>query len=334
MNKEYLLNYLKNYYKSSDNLILLDGPWGSGKTYLLNEFMKSFNKCKVIYLSLLGKRSVDEINTSLFMEINHKHIVDSLVPSAINPLLYLENNKNNLDFSLKINNDNPSAIVILDDLERYASSDFDTLISYCQNLIRSNAKVIIVSNISELGGGTRHNFELSLEKAFDRILYAELFTDNLIKLKYPNLFKYLDEYLISLINNNYRVFEKCNYLFTYLINKYNNEFLKISTNCRDFYKILLFYVINIIKYGYRDPFIRYELIKDHIDYKIEGEVNNIINNPKAANEIKVILDYCLNYNKNDNMIYQLKDEYQLITAIYMEYFYLNDTFMKDLLQKY
>ena len=36
MNKSQLLNELKSFLTNDYNIIMIDGPWGSGKTYLLN----------------------------------------------------------------------------------------------------------------------------------------------------------------------------------------------------------------------------------------------------------------------------------------------------------
>lgn len=317
MNRESLLNYLLNFDKSSDNLILIDGPWGSGKTYLINEFISKYNGCRVFYLSLLGKTNVDDINTALYTEIIKDKPINQIVPSAINPLLYLNNNKNDLDFILKIKNDNPSCIIFLDDLERYASSDYDTLISYVQNLIRSKAKVIIVSNLKEMGGGARHNFELCLEKAFDRILKTDLFKQQNLESKYPLIFKYLDNYEIELIKNNYRVFEKVDDVFKRLINN-ENIIDKSLLNDKKYCKNLLFYIIVLVKSVYRDPICRYESLKEHIDFKIENELKKYDLKEDDYIEIKVILDYCLNFGQN----YKINEDYRLIYNLYLEEFYL------------
>lgn len=318
MNKDTLLQYLMSFDKSNDNLILIDGPWGSGKTYLINEFISKYKGCKVFYISLLGKTNVDDINTSLYTEIIKNKPINQIVPNAINPLLYLNNNENDLNFILKIKNSNPSCIIFFDDLERYASSDYDTLISYAQNLIRSRAKIILVSNLKEMGGGARHNFELCLEKAFDRIFKADLFKINNLENKYPLIFKYLDEYEMQLINKNYRVFEKINDVFMRFLQKNKELVEKNMQNDKNFCKKLLFYVIALVKCVYRDPFTRYELLKQHIDYTVEGELKKYSLKEDDYIEIKVILDYCLNFGQN----YTLKDDYKLIYLLYFYEFYL------------
>lgn len=128
MNSEELYNELLKFDKSNYNVILIDGPWGSGKTYLINRYIKNNkDRLNIFYVSMLGKRNVDDINTSLYGEINKsKDIhINSIIPSAINALSSL-NNDNNLDFVLKLDNNNTKSIIILDDLERFASSDYDS----------------------------------------------------------------------------------------------------------------------------------------------------------------------------------------------------------------
>ena len=61
---------------SSYKSILFDGPWGCGKTYQINQFIKNINtpkhrpKIKIHYVSLFGLESIDEINTSLYQTIH------------------------------------------------------------------------------------------------------------------------------------------------------------------------------------------------------------------------------------------------------------------------
>lgn len=67
---EVLENFIMNKETKS---ILIDGPWGCGKTYQINEFMKKFinNKTnKIYYLSLFGLESIDEIHTTLYYQLH------------------------------------------------------------------------------------------------------------------------------------------------------------------------------------------------------------------------------------------------------------------------
>ena len=88
MNKNLLLDELKKFIDSEYNIILIDGPWGSGKTYLLNEYIDTLNQdeVKVYYVSLHGMKNIDEINTNLYMKV-HKNAITStsIIPNVINP---------------------------------------------------------------------------------------------------------------------------------------------------------------------------------------------------------------------------------------------------------
>ena len=60
MNRRNIYEELVNFVDSDYNIILLDGPWGSGKTYLLNEFVDN-NKNKDLrfyYVSLHGLKNI------------------------------------------------------------------------------------------------------------------------------------------------------------------------------------------------------------------------------------------------------------------------------------
>ena len=138
MNKNELLKVLNKFKNSSDSVILIDGKWGSGKTYLLNEFIKEYHEVPIFYISLLGKRSVDDINTSLYMEVHKDEVIHQIVPIAVSPF----KDDSSLDYILKINND-CRYLIILDDLERYASTHYDEFLSYVQTLVLKGAKVIV-----------------------------------------------------------------------------------------------------------------------------------------------------------------------------------------------
>ena len=59
--KEYL-----NEDKKVGNVILLDGSWGSGKTYTWNEKIKNNLKKKPIYVSLFGMKSLSSLKAALY----------------------------------------------------------------------------------------------------------------------------------------------------------------------------------------------------------------------------------------------------------------------------
>lgn len=63
---EILLNYINTEKK--DYAILINGKWGSGKTYYLkNDFKKSIGEKKITYVSLNGIKTTEQISTNLLL---------------------------------------------------------------------------------------------------------------------------------------------------------------------------------------------------------------------------------------------------------------------------
>lgn len=142
MNKDELLNELDLFLTNDYNIILIDGPWGSGKTYLLNDFIisKKDTDLKFYYVSLHGLKNIDEINTRIYIQDNLNTKINSIVPSVINPFSVKKSVEEVLSFALKNKKYKPDKIVILDDFERYYNSDYDSFLSYLNTLITSGAK--------------------------------------------------------------------------------------------------------------------------------------------------------------------------------------------------
>ena len=64
--KAYLTYYIAFSYPPHF-AVLLNGPWGIGKTFLLKEFLKPLaGEMKCVYVSLYGLTSFDEIDDAIF----------------------------------------------------------------------------------------------------------------------------------------------------------------------------------------------------------------------------------------------------------------------------
>ena len=71
MNKDELLDAIEQYRNSDmDRAILLDGAWGSGKTYFVRNYLES--KSKYIYLSAFGLKNSSEIDKAILAGIPKK----------------------------------------------------------------------------------------------------------------------------------------------------------------------------------------------------------------------------------------------------------------------
>lgn len=315
MNKDELLNVLLNFYKSDENVILIDGKWGSGKTYLINEFIHNFNKLPIYYVSMLGSRNVNDINTNLYIEINKHSSINQIVPSSINPLKIKFNETTSLDFILKRNHD-ANAIIIFDDFERYSSSDYDSFLSYVSNLVLFKAKVIVVSNLKELGGGEKLIFDEFKEKIFDHIYKAELFTNNVIEIKLHEFSKFVKSDSLNILKSNIRLVDKLYFLlksinkdnvFNYLNNETKSEIIDISTVFLSIY--------------YNQSKLKYSQEKlTRADINVSNFIKEYINDEDSYWEIIHIYEYFINKKETifkDNLI-------DLIVYLYLSYVYVDN----------
>ena len=315
MNKDELLNVLLNFYKSDENVILIDGKWGSGKTYLINEFIHNFNKLPIYYVSMLGSRNVNDINTNLYIEINKHSSINQIVPSSINPLKIKFNETTSLDFILKRNHD-ANAIIIFDDFERYSSSDYDSFLSYVSNLVLFKAKVIVVSNLKELGGGEKLIFDEFKEKIFDHIYKAELFTNNVIDIKLHEFSKFVKSDSLNILKSNIRLVDKLYFLlksinkdnvFNYLNNEIKSEIIDIST-------VFLSIYYNQSKLNYSQENLM------RADINVSNFIKEYINDEDSYWEIIHIYEYFINKKETifkDNLI-------DLIVYLYLSYVYVDN----------
>ena len=315
MNKDELLNVLLNFYKSDENVILIDGKWGSGKTYLINEFIHNFNKLPVYYVSMLGSRNVNDINTNLYIEINKHSSINQIVPSSINPLKIKFNETTSLDFILKRNHD-ANAIIIFDDFERYSSSDYDSFLSYVSNLVLFKAKVIVVSNLKELGGGEKLIFDEFKEKIFDHIYKAELFTNNVIDIKLHEFSKFVKSDSLNILKSNIRLVDKLYFLLKSInkdnvFNDLNNE---IKSEIIDISTVFLSIYYNQSKLNYSQE----KLIR--ADINVSNFIKEYINDEDSYWEIIHIYEYFINKKETifkDNLI-------DLIVYLYLSYVYVDN----------
>jgi len=155
--------------------VLIDGDWGSGKTYFVQEKLVQSLKAKfkvdqehsydVLYISLYGTESfsqiMDDIYTATLESFFDKKLGDGVgekVGKGINftskllatGMKYFNLDKEDLPKLADIKGIR-SSIIIFDDLER-CSIDINQLLGFINNLVEHNAiKVIIVANQAEIG---------------------------------------------------------------------------------------------------------------------------------------------------------------------------------------
>ena len=156
--KDYLEYYI-NFPKAPHFAVLLNGPWGIGKTFLVEEFMKSLATTGLRYVrvSLYGLTSFEEVDDALFR---------AMYPVLENKGVQLVGRTAKMigkhfgwssEFGLKdILDKAKSDVFIFDDLERCAMP-VSRVLGYINEFIeREDRKVIIIANEEELDGGEEY----------------------------------------------------------------------------------------------------------------------------------------------------------------------------------
>lgn len=318
MNKRNILDDLNNFIDSDYNIILLDGPWGSGKTYLLNEYVKA-NENKGVrfyYVSLHGMKNIDEINTNLFMKVHPeaKNIKD-IVPNVINPFEEEVDTERTLAYLLKLNKLKPNKVVILDDLERYASSDYDAFLSYLTNLIGTGCKVIVVSNLLDFGTSELYLFNTYKEKIFDRIYKAELFDKDVLNTKFGVYQKYVTDAIVDLSKQNYRLIEK---IITFM----NEISAKVQSFGKKFteqgLKNLLYYETMFISTYYESRRAYLNKVCDRLSVDQERDLKEKSASDASFLDVNLICIEHINYKLKKP---HFDDEYLIFLGLYKAYMY-------------
>jgi DNA polymerase III delta prime subunit len=115
--EKYLEDYIK--MKNPGFAVFLCGPWGSGKTWFINQFKKQKGESKFIHISLYGvateNQMTEQIIQKLYPKIKSKH--SKLILKGIRVFTKKWVSLEEIDFDdyLKLSQDK---IYIFDDLER------------------------------------------------------------------------------------------------------------------------------------------------------------------------------------------------------------------------
>ncbi len=167
---ESILDYVRNDY--TDYAIMINGEWGSGKTYFWNHKIKNKiesmqlngKKYTTIYMSLYGISNLEEISKKIFIETtqlmdkNLKKYMQSnnqtTIPEYAKTGLDMANffgvtqNGDRVDYANFFSTDDK--ILCFDDLER-ANVDVIDILGYINNFVEhDHIKTIIICNEKEL----------------------------------------------------------------------------------------------------------------------------------------------------------------------------------------
>ena len=167
---ESILDYIRSDY--TDYAIMINGEWGSGKTYFWNHKIRNKienmtvngKKLTTIYMSLYGISNLEEISKKIFIETtqlmdkNLKRYMDSngqtFIPEYAKTGLDMANffgvtqNGDKIDYENFFSTDDK--VLCFDDLER-ANVDVIDILGYINNFVEhDHIKTIIICNEKEL----------------------------------------------------------------------------------------------------------------------------------------------------------------------------------------
>lgn len=167
---ESILDYIRKPY--TDHAIMINGEWGSGKTYFWNNKVKSKietsdingKRYKTIYMSLYGISNLDDISKKIFIEMNPnlnksiKKVLESRnissIPEYVKTGIDMANSFGFMQMNEKIDYskffDIDDKVLCFDDLER-ANVDVIDVLGYINNFVEhDHIKTIIICNEKEL----------------------------------------------------------------------------------------------------------------------------------------------------------------------------------------
>ena len=168
--KDYL-SYYVSFSMPPRFAVLLNGPWGIGKTFLVRNFVESLAKeeFRHVYVSLYGLNSLDEIDDAIFRSmypvLENKGVkIGGRALKTIGKYLNLEIDLQAKDFLNKAS----SNLYVFDDLER-CEMPINAVMGYINGFVEhDDRKVIVIANEEEIkdADGYRRIREKLIGKTF------------------------------------------------------------------------------------------------------------------------------------------------------------------------
>lgn len=262
-----IIEILRKFESNFQRGILIEGTWGIGKTYQINKFIEDFkrrNKSeKILYISLFGLKSIDDLHTELYSKIHpfKKGII--LASGYVNPALSLIPNagkaiSSTISFAIgnaqqRIKNTKKikqvtkkRIIIILDDLERVNENfDYSELLGYINRLYLSGIKVVCICDPSKI---KKPSFNDLKEKIFDRYYKVTKANEEIIKSYFDDQALVFDQEVLSLYDNNLRTAFKVSLFYReisdFMDKKDEKDYFKLEKSIILWYASLIVSAIN------------------------------------------------------------------------------------------
>lgn len=185
------------YNVSIKYAVLLNGAWGSGKTYFIEDYIKKLEEKyelnkndkttkykKPVYVSLYGLLDISELKNKIALSLIKNKKVKQLMPfldvgieigsDLASKNTFIQNSDSKLRRIIRALHKIDNLIIFFDDLER-CNININTILGYINELVEhNNVKVILIADESKIG-------KVNLEKNIE-LKYMLALSD---KVKYP-----------------------------------------------------------------------------------------------------------------------------------------------------
>ena len=269
--------------------ILVDGPWGCGKTYEIRKFIKK-NKRKCIYVSLFGLETIDEINTEIYQQSHKCRVrmakISNVVSKAVSPVKYVSNVADALAFQLNeidVSKIKKSKVVIIDDLERLSKQiEYKDLVGYFNKLLMNKVRIVCLVSLENLNDNQDrlNDFLEFREKVFDSCLTinqqpTDVFDDIFNKYSISQ-----SDLVYPLFKNNIRMARRTDLLFGNVLKEIEKASVsKMVLTKYEILKVCAYTVLCVVGFNNDEPKIDDKKSFDGFCFKNDQDeyVKNIAN---------------------------------------------------------
>ena len=213
-----ILNQLDN--DNTYKKIFINGPWGIGKSYYVNKYIKEHNE-NFIYITLFGKTSFDSIENSVARELFKK--LSSLNKKKIILHKFVKNVKASFSIcGFTINSpelsrksliseystllESKSLIIVIDDLERKSNNILiEDIMGMIEEFSQFNkVKIVIIGDENNMIDSDRKKWNRFKEKIIEKEYKIQKFSDESIRnLVTGEICSYIEEIEITPFINDY-----------------------------------------------------------------------------------------------------------------------------------
>lgn len=213
-----ILNQLDN--DNTYKKIFINGPWGIGKSYYVNKYIKEHNE-NFIYITLFGKTSFDSIENSVARELFKK--LSSLNKKKIILHKFVKNVKASFSIcGFTINSpelsrkgliseystllESKSLIIVIDDLERKSNNILiEDIMGMIEEFSQFNkVKIVIIGDENNMIDSDRKKWNRFKEKIIEKEYKIQKFSDESIRnLVTGEICSYIEEIEVTPFINDY-----------------------------------------------------------------------------------------------------------------------------------